>query len=201
MAIYRHTYTGSLGGSETFAHGWSGQRTPADIDGEHAAGSAWFSALIASTGFLPDFSDAVTWLRHVTQEIAPDGTIITSREGNMSISGTAAGGSLPYEVSCVISLRTALSGRSRRGRYYLPCFTYTTLESDTGLYSPTTVNDQLNAAASAFMAAMAAGSIPVVWSQTLGVATPVSVIQVGRVPDVQRRRRRDQVEGYASIAL
>lgn len=45
---------------------------------------------------------------------------IISEQGGINIAGTAAAGSLPNQVSEVVTLLTGLPGRSNRGRIYLP---------------------------------------------------------------------------------
>lgn len=120
-----------------------------------------------------------------------------------TFSGDNAGAGIayaPYQIACTYTMLTAVSrGPGSHGRFYYPCLS----RSWDG------ANDQWQAAAclAAANAAVtlikaintaAASQIPGnsgVWVMSQkGISASVSDVQVGRVPDTQRRRRRQAVE-------
>lgn len=109
---------------------------------------------------------------------------------------------LPPQCSVVASLLTGLSGRSFRGRVYLPllsmAFNADTFQIDAGQQQG--VADDF---AGMLTAIGNAGSgvqliTPVVYSAARDLITPVSQISVGSVIDTQRRRREGLAESYLS---
>lgn len=124
----------------------------------------------------------------------------SSDGANIAGSGTAT---KPYQTACVISLRTALAGASRRGRLYWPALGASI--SGNRLQSPT---DEATVAGNwrDFMEDVitnwgltALGLRPVVVSETLATVTPVTNVLVGDVLDTQRRRRDEMPEVYSSV--
>jgi hypothetical protein len=132
----------------------------------------------------------------------------------------AANQSLPYECALAISLRAtagndvALHPGRRRGRFYLPPLGPNTVDVDGGLTATVqgnvktwiagTLNDIQGMHVGPdsgpppytadFMRLVIASGVDGTWNQ-------VNEVRVGRVIDSQRRRRRDQVEGYVSQAI
>lgn len=107
----------------------------------------------------------------------------------------AAGGTLPYEVAVVCSLRTAIAGRSYRGRSYQGPVGVNAVTASGRL--STTYRDHLGNGISSFLAACnTGGNVPVVWSRTRQVATPITNVVVDDVFDSQRRRQ-DQLTPVA----
>lgn len=112
----------------------------------------------------------------------------------------------PYQTSVVASLLTGFAGASRRGRLYWPALG-AGINSNLRLNSPTA--DAVAADMSAYLRAIQtaisaqtkfAGSRLVVFSQKLGLKTPVTDISVGDVLDVQRRRRDRAVESRSTAS-
>lgn len=110
----------------------------------------------------------------------------------------------PLQTSVVGSLRTPLSGRSYRGRMYWPMIG-TTVET-TGRISGATAQ----ALATAFVDLLegVAGASPVfanlapaVISATRDEGTLVTSVDVGDVPDTQRRRSQGLVDTRYTVAL
>ena len=112
----------------------------------------------------------------------------------------------PYQTSVVASLLTGFAGASRRGRLYWPALG-AGINSNLRLNSPSapTTAADMSAYLRAIQTAISgqtkfAGSRLVVFSQKLGIKTPVTDISVGDVLDVQRRRRDTAVESRSSAA-
>lgn len=109
----------------------------------------------------------------------------------------------PLPTSMVGSLRTGLPGRRYRGRMYWPAVglqltvggRFSTSDA-TG--APPDFAEMLEGISTRWPATGA--PVPVVVSKVGGVVTPVTSIQVGDVPDTQRRRRDALVETYSTSA-
>lgn len=108
--------------------------------------------------------------------------------------GTASGFALPYEVACALTLQTDKRGPSGRGRIYLPPF-YTGVMATEGKFEATAPN-VLAYMLGAFFEDVesATGHVPIVVSRRRIVLNEVTSVNVGYVPDAQRRRRRSQDE-------
>lgn len=114
------------------------------------------------------------------------------------MNGSGGGVSLPYEVSCALSLNTNWRGSSRfRGRLYLPPMIVGVMTSGGQFDSM-----QVEPIASGFGTAVLAGVEAAtdyeahVISQKFGTSAKITGVRVGKVPDSQRRRRRDRPEAY-----
>lgn len=122
-----------------------------------------------------------------------------------AISGTGIA-TKPYQTSVVASLLTGFAGASRRGRLYWPALGAgisgnLRLNSPTAAATATDMSAYLRAIQTAISAQTKfAGSRLVVFSQKLGVKTPVTEISVGDVLDVQRRRRDRAVESRSTAS-
>ena len=108
----------------------------------------------------------------------------------------------PLTTSIVYSLRTALPGASFRGRNYWPAPAASIGQSGF-LVTPDLPQDHADewALLLEFLgesSALTPTPVPHVYSPTLNLVTPVTTIQVGDVPDTQRRRRDGLQETYAS---
>lgn len=116
------------------------------------------------------------------------------------VPGTGAG-ALPFQASCVVSLRTNRPGGSGRGRLYLPA-TGVTLGSSGLRIDPTVLAaaaDGMKTWLSGIQGAVEATltSAPLaVWSRTTFGTFSVTKILMGDVVDVQRRRRDQAPEAY-----
>jgi hypothetical protein len=108
----------------------------------------------------------------------------------VGVTGTATGTfSLPYEVACAVSLHTAHTGPSGRGRTYFPPFTVGIVGAG-GNFVGGQVQG-LGAALGGFFEDVEGDSalVPVVVSRRRIVLNEVINVTVGIVPDSQRRRR------------
>lgn len=119
--------------------------------------------------------------------------------------GAATGGMLPTEVSSACSLQTPRPGRRGRGRIFVPGLAQTAIDSHGFLTSTWTAN--LASRGITLMSSLAVESVtptathvkPIItgspWTQ-YGVVTSVNV---GNIPDSQRRRRRQLLETRTSL--
>lgn len=125
--------------------------------------------------------------------------------GSQPVSPIVAGQgtpTMPAQCSRVYSLLSGISGRSYRGRMYLPCLNAPV--SAAGKSQP-----QLNQAAefADFLIDVAAawpGADPIrpgVHSATQNLVTDVTAVRVGDVIDTQRRRRDALVENYQEAQI
>jgi hypothetical protein len=108
--------------------------------------------------------------------------------------GTGTGSSLPWEVSCAVTLQTNTRGPRGRGRIYLPPFATLALQSG-GKWFGAVPND-VSAQVGAFLAAVDAATpyVPVVVSRRAIQLHEITSVNCGFIPDSQRRRRRNQDE-------
>lgn len=152
-----------------------------------------------------------------TAGLALDQAQVALGVGGVGLPGTSGSDSLPYEVAMAVSLYaytpgTFVTNRARkRGRFYLPPM-HTAIMSSDGRVSggtPTTIQTW----ADAFLEdvqGMPAHDQPVgavdhmdvvIASGVAGENFQVQFSRTGNVPDVQRRRRRSQIEVYTTSAL
>jgi hypothetical protein len=117
------------------------------------------------------------------------------------VGGGGTGGNLfPNQVALAISLTTAVTrGAAHRGRFYMPMPNITVVSD--GLIAAAN-RDAVKGSADTFLAAINAVSANydvAVFSRKAGNPAHrlVTGIEVGRVLDTQRRRRRQLVETYS----
>lgn len=115
--------------------------------------------------------------------------------------GSNVAGSLPLQVSTVLSLRGVGASRSSRGRIYLPPLAKGTCGFDTLLVN--SVRDSFVTAHKTYFDAVktAAGAGIGIWSRKNLGWTGAVKIDMGSVFDTQRRRRHKLVEARYSLAL
>jgi hypothetical protein len=115
--------------------------------------------------------------------------------------GTLTGNGSPLDTSLVISLITKTSGRSFRGRMYMPC--HAPVPVGTGLWAGQAAT--YSAAAATMMLAVEAATAhtwgPVVASRKLGVFNFVNFARCDSLPDVQRRRENRMSKGNITSTL
>jgi hypothetical protein len=136
-----------------------------------------------------------------------EGGRVTTATATSSVHGTSGGGLLPLEVACCVSLRTPVTGRAGRGRFYLPAVVKDSL-GDHGFFTSTYQGvvadgavaflEQLQVAGSGGFTAQA---IPIVTGGAYTHYGIINQVKVGSVPDSQRRRRRQLVESYTSESV
>lgn len=202
QAMFRIVLHGNMGSAQTWSTGFflalgAATATPTPAQCATIAGAA--------------DSAARSWWNSIHAYEAPYCEYVGARaygyaatSSTSSSNGEAAGGdplpglgthpNVPY-VSLVVSLRTAISSRSTRGRMYVP-LTDGTYFDDQGQATTsacsafnTATRTMLNAVLTAAVAAFpSASSEVVVASFTDGKVTPVTQLRVDSLPDVQHRR-------------
>jgi len=129
------------------------------------------------------------------------GATVAVNESVLSRPGTGSGTPLPAEVSVCISLRTASTGGSGRGRCYLPAPATGALSSTGGLEA-----GHADDFCEAFqLGIMALNDVTSFTTSTVGVysrknnaVAAVTAVRVGSVFDAQRRRRNGYGEVYVT---
>lgn len=111
----------------------------------------------------------------------------------------------PFQSAIAMSLRTARPGRSFRGRLYWPALNAELNAASLRLAPALTQAlaedcvQMLNQIAAESQLGLA--YVPVVVSQTLGINSPITRVEVGDILDTQRRRRDAVVEAYSSYPI
>jgi hypothetical protein len=108
--------------------------------------------------------------------------------------GGSATTSLPYEVACAVSTQTDHRGPSGKGRFYLPPFSKDAITNH-GLYNMGVVSPVIVAIGN-FIDSIKGSEdlVPIVVSRKHRILNEIKSINVGIVPDSQRRRRRSLSE-------
>lgn len=158
---------------------------------------------LATNGDLRALMSTATSITAVRVEaVSASGTLVQAAEWRPATPVAGQGtATKPFQSSLVASLLTGRPGRSFRGRLYWPALNIA-IGPATLRLTPTQTQSFASAMA-AYLTAIgnaAPNGDPldlVVVSQTLDVATPVTLITVGDVLDTQRRRR-DSLEEQRS---
>lgn len=147
---------------------------------------------------------AVAWTGTRVEARDVTGALISVGEHTKTSSQTGTSVSVhPFQTSMVASLRSTTAGASGRGRLYFPAqgipLTTSTLRVTTGnldaaLAGVVVYLTNIEAAIQTVTVAAALS----VWSRKNSALYLVNEIQMGDVPDVQRRRRDTVVENYSS---
>lgn len=163
----------------------------------------WHSMLLATNWFPASY--AVTGCSAYVY--GDSGTLVEQAASDAVVELGSGGQRMPHSTAIVASLITGVPGRRTRGRIYLP-LTGAEVATNNGLLplvGQQLVADSVAAALEDLRVAGydvgADGLDPVVVSTTGGLATPITTVRVGNVPDVQRRRRNGLAETYASAAV
>lgn len=200
-----------IGGSSVGGERWSTHIDMAHLGSGPAGGGiidyedllAWAQAIASHSIFtvagpLRTLMSARLAVTTVRIEAIADGEVVQVAEvDGLNLNGTGVMTKVP-QTALVLSLLTGRPGRSYRGRMYWPACG-ATIDATTGrLSGPTTAQvaeayDDL--VVELGMASLSSTSmVPVVFSPTLNVVTPVTQVSVGDVLDTQRRRRDTLVE-------
>ena len=119
--VRRCSIIGSMGAQEivNVVHVVGGS---SDADASDDVGAAW-TAMMAEHGVIS--SD---YTAHSINVLLLDGSSATSSfiPAGWSLAGSNVGASVPAQVAMIFTLRTALGGRSRRGRRQAACRTFRT---------------------------------------------------------------------------
>ena len=120
-------------------------------------------------------------------------------ESALSLVGTAAGESLPPQLSIVVSLRTALATRAGRGRIYLPPFATGSVTA--ARLTGAQLNVVRDAAKGMLDSLITSTYLPCIYHRSTKLFDLITTIDVGDVFDTQRRRRNKLIETRASVTL
>lgn len=132
------------------------------------------------------------------------GHVISGVDGALPAApaGTVNAAQLPLQCSSVVTLRTALSGASFRGRVYMPPMVTTTIDTNGYLGPPQPVT--LASAVANYLHGVNAGSVTweaCVYSRKNSSMSVITSVDVGTVIDTQRNRRSDLIETRSSAAV
>ena len=193
MAHYRCTAIGTLPG-EQFNFGMHISGTAGDVAG---AITAWTNAL---TAMWTDGTDGIQGLFSASTEIVAGhvaeldpltGKQIDAAQATLALVGTNANQTLPNEVACVVTLRGAKPTRKERGRFFLPPLAVNQLLA--GRFTAAAAARVADGAALAITGLQGAGFPPEIYHPD-HTGTAIVEVDVGDVPDAQRRRRDKLVE-------
>lgn len=151
----------------------------------HAAPD-WVSLLPGTARY-----DELRTYRYTAPGPAPADLVVSTP---LAMQGTRAGDLLPTQTSLVLTLKTALAGRSSRGRMYLPMLAQPLVAHQV----PDLIIEALADSMAAFLRAIDDMELPilnaVVSSPTTSSAPRITQVQVDSLPDVQRRRANRATE-------
>jgi len=174
------------------------QSSPAsagDLSAIAAVFQAWWE-----TEWRATLSGSLVWLQADLTALDSSGSPVLTHVNSGSATGGLGGGVYPPNVSIAISLKTGLSGRSYRGRIYMPCvqpgFAVSGGRITTGAVA--FIQPKVDALRTRLIASGRSLCVVSLYSgvdgsgnripRTVGVATPVTSISVGTRIDSQRRR-------------
>lgn len=196
----RFTMRGNILGGETWScthyqvvTGLISLPTSADV--QTASNTAETAAALLWAGIKAKCSAETSFTGMNTAFIRNGVTVFTTQTDEAApIPGTAAA-HLPVYIARVVTLQTARSGRSYRGRMYMP-YNGTTFAAGAVLWPSDAANlalvaAYLNNCASAALdlsGSLTAG--PVIYSQTTGDHEPVTRVRWDNKPDTQRGREK-----------
>lgn len=167
------------------------------------AADLWMSTLAADPNFPGMFPSTLAFQAVKVSEIdEATGAVIATANGTETFPGTDIVGALPPQAGVVVSLGTAVSGASKRGRYYLPPMSVSVLAA-TGRLDSGVQADLLAAVTAAHAAeiSVSGGQPLLVYSRKLHSVEPVVTLRIGDVIDTQRRRRDKLVENYVAASI
>ena len=195
--VFQHRYSGTLPGGDVYMFTWwatSGQA----IDTVHNAGTAWASDFFGGAGVAALFPVSTTLTNVTTVQVTDaDGKQTFRRDSGLALSGSNASGALPGDVAMVTSLRTALSNRSGRGRFYLPGPGQDQVDPTDGRVDAGAVTALLAGLTTAWTTYVGTAT-PVIYSRTFRTTTPVVSFDIGNLFDTQRRRESSMLESRVS---
>lgn len=135
------------------------------------------------------------YIPHMSQDWANIGCLVTKLDGlsaGVDQPDNTAGGdgnaAAPNQCCILISWKTGLAGRSRRGRMYLPAVGANQVASDRSQWVNAKVNGVETDTENFLSDLGTAGAIPGVLSRTLGAITPITTFVVRTKIATQRRR-------------
>lgn len=206
----RQTFRGSIGGIQDASFGFSYRYENATSGGSIPSARAVVDGLADSASGMHGYED--TFFQALTSKFANNfrfTSVLYQAYGenpavpaeNMHAENQVGGGPLllPPEVACVVSLRTAVTSRSTRGRVFLP-LQGMSLDGVNGIFEVASAST-VATAVQAFLQSVkghtfleAGGSleyslIPTVVSTTHQSTQDITSLRVDTKPDVQRKRQ------------
>jgi hypothetical protein len=167
--------------------------------------AALYESYLWSGSFLPTWADTATFdtCTMYTYEGTPATLASVTPAAGTTWQATGTGETtLPHEVAVVVGLRTAVGGRSGRGRVYLGGLSLACLDADGRVDA---VDCQAFATRHAGLLSDAndlnTGTVASVFSPTDGELYQITSTDCGNVFDAQRRRRASLVETRFTAAL
>lgn len=171
-----------------------------------------------ATNLMPRVSSAVRLTRTRVAQVGSNGRVVLQADGSYKQAdstsaaqpATVAAPAFPYQVALALGLRTQRAGQVGRGRVYLPLpvgsmgidgtFSETDQTSHLNAFKAFCDTLNTNAAAGGFgrLSVASGGSVLKAIQPAL---YPVTRVEVGKVPDIQRRRGADLPELYKEVAL
>lgn len=191
--------TGSIGSTQTWSTGIAVEQpvnaapTPAQLNTYCASLN---SALGTAIGLIQGFISTDTVALAIKALYTPAGGSAVTEQGSTAVSHAGTGTVGTSARDCLVaSLETGISGRSFRGRSYLPLtaaagysgVTHQVASSVAAAYSGAWAGF-LTAINSAAMAWASGSAKAVIASKTRSLLTPITVVLVNSLPDTQRRR-------------
>lgn len=169
--------------------------------------AAAIGELVLTNALRSLMSTACVWTGVRIEQRTDSGALQTVGEAAKTTPVSGSGNaSKPFQTSLVISLRTAVPGRSGRGRIYWPALGASISSTSLRLTGPTPAdildgfNSLFNGIQSAVDVMLGSGTAQIaVRSERLKTENRVNALEVGDILDVQRRRRDKAVETRTSL--
>jgi len=209
--VGKYIFNGTMGTSEVFAYGWAFRSdTWTSAAQAVGAGAVWIARMLTVNGIRNVFAPNIvhTSVRAVCYNA--DGSTqsaVTLAITPITGGSTSDTNTLPFEVAPCVTLRTALATARGRGRFYLPPPVRSQISGD-GIFSSTLVAGGTSGGPGAIAEAMSNfkannPAFPVVISKAGGTisTSDVTTVEIGNIPDAQRRRRNRQVETRTSATV
>ena len=148
MTYYLHTMQGTYGGGFP----WSIHAVSNSSDSESTAEGVWHTGwqnFWSSAALIAIYPTTTTWTGTSTSTADTAFRQTTKTSTNASVSGTGAVAALPYQTAVIATLRSIVSTKWGRGRWYLPAPDTSALATTGYVWSATFMTDlqsALNAA-------------------------------------------------------
>lgn len=188
MPLYEAQLRGTISAAEVFSHSlWLNATATEASDVATDVGAAWESQFAAQAA--ASWPDSTLWSTcYVSKVDLSTGVVLSTAQVDVTGVAGDSGNSLPPQCAIVCTLRTNLSGRSHRGRFYLPPAA-TGVVTNLGRLNSTAQANMADALQDFMTTVLGAGHTPVVYSRVLHATTVITALDVGDVFDTQRRRR------------
>lgn len=187
MAIIYHRFDGTDAVGRSWGFGWNSQVADS-LAASHTRATTWWTTFWAAIeAMFAENTVAGSNTSYLRSGVSPYNSV-QALETNHTMPGTSVLSPLPAQISILCSLRTPLTGRTNRGRFYLPAPSVLTL-STTGEFDASSRDAIVTALGTAWSAVNGpAGETPGVFSKATGLLQPYDEYAVGDKYDTQRRR-------------